>query len=78
MTTAKQKVTLKNDYHNTEVTIIVRDGDELSKAQMRRVESTLCGMADCHCGIIRGQQDVSVEPLYNYEACQDAYRIYFK
>lgn len=52
-------VTLKNDFHNTEVTVrVLRRSTHLTKYQMRRVNNALCGMADCCCGGIRGPQDV--------------------
>ena len=55
-----KKVTLKNDFHNTEVNVIPKNG-WLSRAQVLRVEQTLCGVSDCCCGVVRGLQDVYVE-----------------
>lgn len=56
-----RKVTLHNDYHNTEVTVIPPANGHLSARQTRRVEKALCGMSDCTCGTIRGHQEVMVE-----------------
>jgi hypothetical protein len=52
-----KKVTLTNDFHNTEVTIIIPDSGELSRRQTLKVNSTLCGNPDCCCGTIRGSQE---------------------
>jgi hypothetical protein len=52
-------VTLKNDFHNTRVSVrVAEQGAILSPTQRRRVERALCGMADCECGTIRGDQDL--------------------
>ena len=51
-------ITLTNDVHNTEVRIRVdRLPAALSERQTKRVIGALCGMSDCHCGIIRGPQE---------------------
>ena len=56
-------ITLKNDFHNTEVNIRVSGKSPwtLSVSQTKRVDRTLCGMADCSCGGIRGPQNVSID-----------------
>lgn len=51
-------ITLTNDFHNTEVRMRVdRLPAALSERQTRRVISTLCGVSDCSCGVIRGPQE---------------------
>jgi hypothetical protein len=60
----KEKITLRNDFHGTEVNIRANDGDILSTYQMRRIEKKLCGMDECCCGIVRGpQRDKDGNPL---------------
>jgi hypothetical protein len=49
------KITLTNDFHNTEARLIVKDhelGDEveISASQYYRANRALCGMPDCRCG----------------------------
>jgi hypothetical protein len=65
------KITVKNDFHNREINLILK-GDTLTQSQMRRVKNELCGSPDCKCGGIRGDQD------FNYEhtlvrICGDEY-----
>lgn len=47
-----EKVTLKNEFHNTEVNIHVPDNGILSVGQTRRARRSLCGMDDCCCGSV--------------------------
>ncbi len=66
---------LQNDFHGTEVTVrvralgqvrnvLIRTGQvRLSEGQWRRVRDTLCGSADCTCGVVRGPQDEPLEYL---------------
>ena len=56
-----EKLTLKNDFHNTRATVIVKDG-YISAGSMRRARKKLCGMHDCCCGDIRGPQDAEIIP----------------
>ena len=50
-------ITLSNDFHNTQATLrVIPEGDLLSPSQQRRAEKALCGMADCTCGVVRGEQ----------------------
>lgn len=50
-------ITLTNDFHNTEVTIRVRElPHTITPSQHQRIERALCGMSDCRCGTIRGPQ----------------------
>ena len=62
----KIRVTLSNDFHNSEVDILV-DPDQISEyetdlevaptlGQLRRVRRELCGFSDCTCGGVRGPQ----------------------
>ncbi len=62
----KKKITLYNDFHNTEVNLLVRDG-KLSRNQVARARRELCGIEGCCCGDefgMRGPQDVLLEPIY--------------
>lgn len=66
-----QKVTLRNDFHNSEVNVWAEQlPHETSPYQTKRIRRELCGMADCVCGSIRGPQDVKVLQRNN------AYRTY--
>jgi len=59
------KITLTNDYHNTEITLASK-GDYLSAGQVVKARRTLCGVSGCTCGDDlgrRGQQDNEIEPL---------------
>lgn len=58
------KATLKNDFHNTEATVLVSEG-KVSEAAMIRAGKKLCGIKDCTCGGVRGTQDFNIENLYN-------------
>ena len=42
------KITLANDFHNTEITLICKDG-KLSAGQVKRASRTLCGVSGCCC-----------------------------
>ncbi len=63
--TTRRKITLRNDFHQTEATVIAIDNIVSARA-MRRAENKLCGISDCRCGGLRGPQDICLEPL-NYE-----------
>lgn len=58
-------ITLANDCHNTEAHIRVGDDGQVTASQVRRAERKLCGMDDCHCGTIRGEQDYCVDEGYD-------------
>jgi hypothetical protein len=50
-------VDLHNDFHNTWVRVRVSGCPAtLSAHQTRRVDRALCGMSDCLCGTMRGEQ----------------------
>jgi hypothetical protein len=57
------KITLRNDFHNTEVNVVLK-GDTLTRNQMYRVKKALCGRDNCACGPIRGPQGFEYE--YDY------------
>lgn len=44
------KITIKNDFHNTECSIIVGANGHANVRQLARVKRVLCGQSDCHCG----------------------------
>ena len=49
-------ITLTNDFHRTSINLRAEEGDTLTPAQYRRVQSTLCGIHGCTCGTVRGTQ----------------------
>lgn len=61
------KITLRNDFHNTEAVVIPHNlhGREgfLSARQVKRADRKLCGMSDCTCGGIT--RDVRFEYAYS-------------
>lgn len=44
-----KSLTLRNEYHNTEVTIRPREDGTISAATFRRAARTLCPPTDCRC-----------------------------
>ena len=61
------KITLTNDFHNTEVALNVKN-NLISAGQIRRANKELCGIDGCTCSDdlgTRGPQDV------DFEVCQD-------
>lgn len=58
--------TLRNDFHNSEVTLRAVAGQELSLSQVLRARRILCGIEGCTCGGNlgeRGPQDVEVDVI---------------
>ncbi len=56
-------ITLKNNFHDTEVRINPKDG-ELSAHQVKRARKVLCGIDSCTCGNeagMRGHNNPAVE-----------------
>jgi len=47
-------LTLKNDFHNSSATVRVTDGF-ISARGWERARKLLCGIRDCKCGGIRGE-----------------------
>jgi len=45
----KMKITLTNDFHNTEC-VVIAQGNTLTRSQARRAWKTLCGIKGCVCG----------------------------
>lgn len=65
----RKRITLTNDYHNSEVNLLVdsgalnQGGAELSPTQISRARRELCGVDGCTCGDdlgMRGSQSVHV------------------
>jgi hypothetical protein len=56
------KITVTNDFHNTSINLQVK-GDTLTRSQMRRVNRELCGMSDCCCGDIVGEDNRDYEQV---------------
>lgn len=53
----RKMITIKNNYHNTEIKIRLPLDGVLSLRQTRKVKKALCGKDDCFCGIVCGPQD---------------------
>jgi hypothetical protein len=53
------KVTLMNNFHNTETTVFSKRGF-ISARSIKRAEEKLCGIKECECGGIRGPQSVEL------------------
>ena len=59
--------TIRNDFHGSSVNVRCEGVSHypgectiyLSKSQIKRVNRALCGMSDCQCGSIRGQQETN-------------------
>lgn len=63
-----EKITLRNDFHNTEVTLNVKN-DTITAGQVKRSRKVLCGISGCTCGDdlgARGEQE------HAYEVCQNS------
>jgi len=54
-------VSLKNDFHDTCVSVQIPKDGKFSKSTSRRIDRALCGMADCSCGTIRGKQLIEID-----------------
>lgn len=55
-----RKITLRNDFHDSETTVTVRD-ELITVSQIIQAKRRLCGRVNCPCGGIRGPQDVALE-----------------
>jgi hypothetical protein len=49
-------ITLTNEFHNTSVRVRLPESGVLSAAVSERVRRTLCPVAGCTCGAVRGHQ----------------------
>jgi hypothetical protein len=59
------KITLKNNFHNSEAVVIAKDG-YISPRQAKDARNKLCGISGCTCGDslgCRGPQDVDYQPV---------------
>lgn len=54
-------VTLRNSFHDSEVTVRCDLPGDLSPRVTRRVQQSLCGVSGCVCGVIRGPQDIVID-----------------
>ena len=59
------RLILRNDFHNTEVVVIAKEGI-LSESSLNRARKKLCGIKECLCGDIRGRQDKIIDFYENY------------
>lgn len=59
----KTKVTLVNDFHNTECNVVLSISEngtfKFTPAQSQKIDKTLCGISDCTCGTIRGRSFIT-------------------
>ena len=74
----KKSITLTNDFHNTEATVIPKWNSSgmgiVSRQAMTRAFRKLCGIAGCCCGGIRGRQEVDFWEIRqdgDYYVCRD-------
>jgi hypothetical protein len=58
-----KKVTITNDFHGTEITLIQRNGGYLTRTQILKARRTLCGISDCRCGGALGERGCAVEVI---------------
>ncbi len=58
------KITLTNDFHRTQINLVLKPHNRLSLRQVRRAREALCGMADCQCGGDLGQRGGSNPQVY--------------
>jgi hypothetical protein len=49
-------ITLKNDFHNTKISLKRSSRHRLSPGQVRLARATLCGVAGCRCGGNAGER----------------------
>jgi len=65
-----QKIICTNSFHNATCTVIAKNG-KLSAHQIKKIEKSLCGMADCCCGGLNKYTDsvsgskIILEPNYD-------------
>jgi len=52
-----KKVTLINNFHSSEVNVLVPANGRLTKSQTRRVARKLCPSDTCTCGTVHGAQE---------------------
>ena len=77
-----KKIILKNDFHNTEVGVMVyfeKSVAILTRSQTLRVKRILCGMSDCSCGCVRGPQgengELCVDETHIPNGSKEVYKI---
>jgi len=70
-TTTGSKITLSNDFHNTEVTVLVKD-NRLTNRQIDRARRALCGIAGCTCSGATGTRGRQAVSLVN---CQEHWSV---
>ena len=56
-----KKITITNDFHHSSITVRVPSNGLLSVGTTKRIYRTLCGIADCQCGGIRGKQATELD-----------------
>lgn len=54
-------ITLRNDFHNTEVNTRIRD-TRLTRRQLDRIRRSLCGIKGCTCGDSLGSRGPQDDP----------------
>lgn len=63
------KITLSNDFHNTEVTLMMKSIFP-TRHQVKRAKAALCGISGCTCsGVLgnRGEQNAIIGEKQEYD-----------
>lgn len=60
------KITIRNNFHNTEAYVTIRNGNTITGATARRIEKKLCGVSGCKCGGVLGERGPQ-EFTYDYQ-----------
>lgn len=66
---SKMKITLSNDFHNTEVTLMMKSIFP-TRHQVKRAKAALCGISGCTCsGVLgnRGEQNAIIGEKQEYD-----------
>ena len=67
----REKITIKNEFHDTEITLIAKGG-HLSKGQAKRAWKHLCGHKDCTCSGSLGARGVQDYLIFdNFDGTYD-------
>jgi hypothetical protein len=70
METTMTTITLHNNFHGTETSIMLRhESQVISASTIRRVRAALCGSPDCACGGPLGERPIG------YQCTHDGLRV---
>ena len=59
------KITIRNNFHNTEVVVNVGPSNTITGATASRIQKKLCGVSGCKCGGVLGERGPQ-EFTYDY------------